>query len=161
MARPVASDYFQNYAFHVVDPSGELLPAEATMAGFSSVTVPEFTKDAQEYREGIYHRTRKYPGFITVGDVTLSRGVAKRDSYFADMIFREGDREYRSDLTILHYHRTDDLQGGQGQASREYHLLEAFCTRFKPAGDLDATASDISVQEVDLAVEDMEIVRND
>jgi hypothetical protein len=86
----------------------------------------------------------------------------------------EGSGEYRNDLQIKHFHREDALtreDPGAGGASagsnltqinldypsRIYHVQQAFPTRHKVAGDLDATGSEISIMELDLAYEYFEI----
>ena len=89
MARAQNTDYMQNFRFHVRtyetkmevdpilfegDPGGE--------AGFQSVTLPELSNEATEYREGTSTYTKKYPGPPTVSDITLMRGIAQRDSAF-------------------------------------------------------------------------------
>jgi hypothetical protein len=87
---------------------------------------------------------------------------------FYDWVFKtiEGTGQYRTDIIIRHFHR-DALPGANpannpnstvidrtgGSPARLYHVMEAFPIRCKIAGDLDATASDISVAEVDIAYE--------
>jgi len=145
-------------------------PAEgpdAIGAGFSNVTTPEVTMEAVEYREGNYVYTRKYPGIATMNDITMSRGVTVKDSTFWAWAKRtaEGGGNYRSDLTIHHYHRANTLLGeGSSKnftqwstetsaAARRYVVFEAFPIRHKVAGDLDATASEISIMELDVGFE--------
>ncbi len=178
MARAQASDYLHNMRFQVEtsaptgshgDITSQVGAGNGPEAGFSACTTPEATVEAVEYKEGQFLYTRKYPGNVTFGDVTLSRGVAIIDGGFwlwiATVIM--GTSEYRMDVTIKHYHRTTVLPGitnppseflldsGPNAAapSRQYRLYNAFPGRHKFASDLDATDSAVSIMELDLAYE--------
>jgi phage tail-like protein len=141
-------------------------------AGFSSVTTPEVSLEAVEYKEGNFIYTRKYPGTPTVSDITMSRGVARQDTSFWSWMQAAveggpiaGTGTYREDIAIKHYHRDLFLAGGPDlqivdlstsgtiTPARTYHCHEAFPIRHKTAADLDATASEISVMELDVALE--------
>ena len=172
--RPSRTDLMQNFRYHVVADDGSsvdpLQPVYTTdrdgfegggQAGFQSVTLPELSVEASEYREGLMKWTQKYPGVPTVSDVTLMRGISKRDTVFFDMVMNalEG-KEYRADIIIYHYHRTEMDLANAGEVSdsiRRIECGESFATRAKPAGDLDATAGDISMAEVDLAIENFDV----
>jgi phage tail-like protein len=180
MARPKSTDFLHNFRFHVLvqgfgvggDPqlkTGGIKPD----AGFNSVSTPEASHDAVEYREGHYIYTKKYVGMPTVSDVSLSRGVALADGTFwtwmKDII--EGNGEYRATVSIFHFHRdskpaTSTTQpnteqsiahGDDDKGVIEYICHEAFPIRHKVSSDLDATASEVSIQELDLAVEYFEV----
>jgi phage tail-like protein len=153
-------------------------------AGFSACTTPEVSAEAVEYREGIFVYARKFPGNPTTSDVTLSRGVARNDSTFWDWmrIVVEGTGlpgDYRADVTIKHFHRAEALQKGVAGAAgnpqdatagqtntnidtdtpaRQYILYQAFPIRHKVAADLDATASEISIMELDVAYEYFDVI---
>lgn len=153
MARAERTDFYQNFRFWVSDPGGFLSPA----AGFQAVSTPEYTLDPVEYREGTYTFTRKQPGYFTTNEITLSRGVARRDSDFYAWVQTAGTGgEYRSDIEIWHFHRADP-QGVNGTPSRTYRLLECFPTRCKIAADLDSQSSDISLEELDLQFESFDV----
>jgi len=165
--------------FHVqvidgTSPSGERLgPPEA---GFSMCSVPEATVEAVEYKEGTYIYTRKQPGNTTFSDISMSRGVAITDTAFWMWIKTviEGSGEYREDIRIKHYHREEALvgsgdvgknltaipTGGETKAARVYEVFNAFPARHKVAGDLDATASEISIMELDLSYEYFNLIIN-
>lgn len=145
-----------------------------SQAGFSNCSTPEVTVEAVEYKEGTMIYTRKFPGNPSMSDITLSRGVARGDSSFWDWlrIIIEGSGEYRADVMIKHFHRentlTRPLPPNQGDENlteipinalpaRTYHVKEAFPIRHKVAGDLDATASEISIMEIDLSYEHFEV----
>ena len=178
MARSVATDFLHSMRFQVVTTDGarpSLTPAGRPDAGFTQVTTPEATAEAVEYKEGTMIYVRKYPGSPTIADISMMRGVARRDSSFWDWmrVVLEGSGEYRQDLDIKHFHREDALTrddgGGAAGAganltqinsenpARIYHVREGFITRHKSAGDLDATASEISIMEMDVAYEHFEI----
>ena len=177
MARAVDTDFLQSMRFHVVVVPGTSPHAQSTInlesqadasAGFSAVTTPELSSEAVEYREGLYVYTRKFPGVPTESDITMSRGVARLDTSFFDWIkvVVEGDAsnpDYRIDFDIKQYDRETSLQGtdtlnAAAGPVRVYKVKEAFCIRCKPAGDLDATASDVSIQELDCAYEQFDVV---
>ena len=173
MARASATDYLHSMRFFArTTGHGGYNPfANPAEAGFSTCTTPEASMDAVEYREGHFIYTRKQPGLPTMADITLTRGVVLVDTAFYDWVFQtiEGGPEYRVDLTIEHFHR-DAMPGFQlGQNAnqsgikpgttpqRKYVVAEAFPIRCKIAGDLDATASDISVSEIDVSYESFSI----
>lgn len=177
MARPVAEDFLHSMRFHVeiIDgsrPDAGFGPPEA---GFSMCGVPEATVEAVEYKEGTYVYTRKQPGNTTFADISLSRGVAITDSAFWKWIkiVIEGAGEYRQDVRIKHYHREEALPGTGNDfstnltaiptsvaAARTYEIFNSFPVRHKVAGDLDATASEISIMELDLSFEYFNLIIN-
>lgn len=187
MPRPIATDFLHSMRFQVsaqkADNTQLLKPSLVTgdgrtEAGFSACTTPEVSSEAVEYREGTFIYSRKYPGSPTTSDITLSRGVAKLDSTFWDWMRQvvEGlalPGEYRADVTIKHFHRAEALQKGLPATSpigstntnidtdnpaRSYIVYQAFPIRHKVAADLDATASEISIMELDIAYEYFEII---
>ena len=111
--------------------------------------------------------TQKFPGLPTMSDLTLSKGVVLQRNQFYDWMFStiEGAAGYRAAVIIAHFHRAA-LPGfggiGANNATtipdgkvpyRQYTCTEAFPIRCKVAADLDATASDVSVSELDIAYE--------
>ncbi len=166
MTRAQASDPLHGYRFHVRADVQSFLrtntdDAIGGEAGFQSVTVPEISMEAVEYREGTYTYTRKYPGIPTVSDVTLMRGVTKTDTAFWRWALAsiEG-QEYRSDLTIYHFHRDAKQHLGIGDLTkaRQYVCRECLPIRVKPASDLEAMASEVSLAEMDIAIEYFEVI---
>lgn len=178
MARAQATDFLHSMRFHVdaigVGGVQRLVVPGRPQAGFSQVTTPEATIEAVEYKEGNTIYTKKYPGNPTMSDITLSRGVTRGDSSFWSWvrIVLEGSGDYRADLEIKHFHRdvalvrTQPADGSQPNMTefpagalpgRIYHVREAFPIRQKVAADLDATASEISIMEMDLSYEHFEV----
>lgn len=183
MARTNAQDFLQNFRFHVemlnTNAENEInyftLDAETASrvgnrAGFQSCTLPEVSAEATEYREGTFKYTRKFSGVATVTDVSLMRGLALNDSaLFSWMMDAIGGGEHRRDLTIKQYSRgaafqadddgtsvpndTDFVGTAGATDARTYKLYECIPIRCKPGADLDATSSEVSIQELDVALE--------
>lgn len=182
-SRPKVFDYLHNFRFHVIvtgfglgsDPKlGTNGTNDVVTAGFNTCSTPEATQEAVEYREGHYIYTRKYSGMPTISDISLSRGVALNDGTFWQWMKSviEGSEEYRADLRILHFHRdskplTSSTPGQPNTEQKatvagsiEYKCQQAFPIRHKVSSDLDATGSEVSIQELDLAIEHFDIIQN-
>lgn len=174
MARAKSLDFLHNFRFHVVvtgfgplaNPVLGTLNGTKVTAGFNSCTAPELSEEAVEYREGHYIYTKKYVGLPTISDLSLGRGVALTDGTFwawiKDVV--EGNAEYRANLSIYHFHRDAKQQSTSGTTTEmdvdtnaggfvRYDCNEAFPIRHKVSGDFDATSSEVSIQELDLAIE--------
>lgn len=153
MPRAQSTDYYHASKFHVVDSENFLNP----LAGFNTCTMPEQTMEVAEYKEGIFTYTRKQVGNPSFSDVTMTRGITKGDSVFYDYIrgAAEGN-PYRTDFQVYHFHR-DDVQGlleyTNAAPSRIIRCFNALPIRVKFGSDMDATTSDISIQEIDFAIE--------
>lgn len=182
MARAKAQDFLHNFRFYgVVQGFGEAgvtaqlgTDTAGPSAGFNSVSTPEASHDAVEYREGHYIYTQKFVGIPTISDISLTRGVALQDGTFWKWMREviEAGTEYRADLSIYHLHRDSKSQtlstlnetmqkltlGPSDKGFIEYQCKEAFPIRHKVSGDLDATASEVSIQELDLAIEYFNVV---
>lgn len=168
MAKGIAQDYFQNKKFlaRVVGTAAgattfELAPPEA---GFNSVTTPEISVDAVEYKEGIWKYTQKFLGNPTFSDITFSRGIVLGDTRFYDWIQAaiSGGQSYMQDIAIDHYHVAQKEWGLEnatnfGVGARRYIIYNAKPIRVKIAADLDATAGDISLQEMDVSYDYFEL----
>jgi len=151
MARAVETDPYHKFRFHVVDPAGGNLDP---VAGFMTVTMPNVTIEAPIYREGTFTWSQKFPGVPTVGEIVMTKGIFKRESDFYNWILKciNGGEDYRADLVVYQYHISDEF-GINGTPSRATRLLETFATVVKPTDDFDATVSEIGVQSLTLAVE--------
>ena len=155
MARSVETDPFHDFRFHLVDPAGGNLDP---VAGFTNVTMPNLAVEEAPYREGTFRFTQKYPGVPTVGDITLSKGVFKRDSDFFGWVDKvvTGGEEYRTELVLQEYHITDEF-GINGSPSRVTRLLECWGKDAKPTADKAADSSNISIQTHTISVEEFKI----
>jgi len=176
MTRAANNDFLQGFRYHVVaatagdasiDPLQQGVDRDdhqgGGQAGFQSVTAPELTVEAVEYREGTFKWTEKYPGPPTVSDCTLIRGVTKSDTAFFDWVKGsiEG-QEYRAEVTIYHYQRTEMSKANGGVDSTGDDFRTIVChncvpTRAKPGGDLDSMSGEVSMAEVDFAMESFDI----
>jgi len=174
--RPLTDDFLHSMRFHVrVDDGSGADPLQygTVQAGFSNVTTPEVTVEAAEYKEGLDVYTQKYPGNPSMSDITLSRGVTFSDTSFYDWIRTvvEGRGGYRATVTIEHFHRIGFLNRNEGDPTpfsrlnlesnspaAKYVLYNAFPIRDKVAADLDATSSEVSIQEMDVAYEYFDLI---
>lgn len=159
MARALNTDFYQAYRYAVAvgDPASSYIEANA---GFNNITIPELSIEASEYREGTYVFTRKQPGIPTVSDATFQKGVSNIAAggngkpFFSWILAAINGAEYRSEISIFHLHRGESVEGD----SRQIILNECFPIRVKPDGDLDATSGEISIQEMDVAAESIDVV---
>lgn len=170
--RSASNDFLQGFRYHVIADNGSgqdpLQPrtsrkdhGESAHAGFQSVTSPEISVEAVEYREGISKFAEKYPGPPVVTQMTLIRGITKADTAFYDMVMASIEGlEYRCDVTIYHYQRTeheDAVKGEPLDSARRIECINCFASRAKPSGDLDSMAGDVSLSEVDLELESFKL----
>ncbi|RMG93725.1 MAG: phage tail protein, partial [Chloroflexi bacterium] len=148
MARAVETDPYHKFRFHLVDPAGGNLDP---VAGFISVTMPDVSIDAVPYREGLTRWTQKYPGIPTVSDITLTKGIFKRDSDFYVWILKciNGGEDYRTELLLNEFHISDEW-GINGSPSRVTRLREVFPTSVKPTDDKESSTPDIAIQTMTL-----------
>jgi len=155
MARSQADDLLQSFRFQVVDSAAA--PFLDVTAGFNNVTTPEVSVEVAEYREGNRKYTLKQPGVPTIEACTMQRGIAKTESNFGDWMLDKllGGGGYRTDLTIKIYDQVDTGENVDDVAKRELTAKEAFPSRVKLIGDLDATSSDINIQEIECACEEV------
>lgn len=177
-ARPITSDYLQNFAFQVettVGPFGSRLQEEGRpQSGFSNCTAPEVTLDVVEYKEGVQVWKEKYPGIPSTNEITLSKGVARVAGAFWQWMSQllAGNGDYRATVRIKQFHRADGYKppvaGGYNETSleteinvdgpaRTYVLFNAFPSRHKLTGDLDAQSSEVSIEEIALQYEQVAI----
>jgi len=168
MSRAISTDFFQNFRYHarIIPGDGYATTGDAfkVQAGFNTLTVPELTMDAVEYREGTTIFTKKFSGIPTFSEVTMTRGVTAADSDF----WRWGQNaakggEYRADLQILHFSREEASAGNlvaASNAAREYICRECVPIRVKLSADMDATSGDVSIAEFGLAVESVQLFVN-
>lgn len=162
MARAQATDFYHAFKFQVKVVTGGITGGSEIQGGFATATSPEMSLETTEYKEGIFLFRRKFPGDATFSNLTLTKGVAKKGTAFYDWInaCARGE-EYRVDLQFLHFHR-DDVVGlsdfTQATAKRIINCYECFPNRVKVGKDYDAQASDISIEEMDLAIERFELV---
>lgn len=125
--------------------------------GFEKVSGLGGEIDVIERRTGSEpDRNRKLPGLVKINDVTLSHGVTKDNSLFEwwEMVKNlamelEANAGMRKDLTI-------EEVGAGGAAVKVWRLFQCWPTSYK-GGDFDAQASEVLVEELVLAVEDIQL----
>lgn len=156
MARSVETDPYHDFRFHIVDPAGGNLDP---VAGFTSVTMPTIEVEEAPYREGTYKFTQKYPGVPTVSNVTMEKGIFKRDSDFYNWVLKviNGGQEYRTELVVQQYHITDEF-GISGSPSRITRLREVWGRSARPNADTyNSTSSAIALQNLEVSVEEFDV----
>ncbi len=172
--RPAKTDMMQGFRYHVTSanasgvdlfqstPASDRDNYEAkAVAGFNQVTMPELSVEVAEYREGNSIWAMKFPGPPTVSELSLMRGITKRDTAFHQMVMASvNGQEYRCDVTIWHYQRTEMADAVAGTTDKSKHRRiecgECFATTAK-VGDFDATASEVSIAETTIAIEKFDI----
>ena len=119
-----------------------------------SVTMPDVQLAEAVYREGVFVWSQKYPGIPIVSDITLTKGIFRRNSDFYKWVKKciTGGEDYRADLVMNQYHISDEW-GINGTPSRVTRLLECFAKGTKATDDGTATDSEIAVQTLTLSCE--------
>jgi phage tail-like protein len=162
-ARTVAQDELQSFRFRVFEGSGEIpniFASEDPIAGFKSVTTPEVTIEASEHRTGSEKFTKKFPGPPTYGEGSLTRGILRGETTIYDWVLKYlNGAPFRTTLEIKLYDQTSWGEGpGKETEIFTQTWKQCFPTSAKVLGDLDSTASDVNVQEITVAVEELEII---
>lgn len=154
MARAQADDLLQSFRFRVFAADDGFLDPNA---GFNNVTTPELSTEVAEYREGNRKYTLKQPGVPSVENVTMQRGLARTESTFANWFLARlfGGAPYRTELLINVYDQLATGEAVDDTPSRQIVCKEAFPNRWKPIGDLDATSSDININELECVCEEI------
>lgn len=159
MARLNTSDFLQNFRFFAVErqpPPDRVGRFLEVAAAFATISTPEVSTEAVEYRDGMSVLTKKQPTWPTFTDILFTRGVVRGDSEFFNwMDAAVGGVPYRADLEIHHFHRVGWFIN---QPARKYVLLESMPTRVKVSADLDALSGDISIAELDVAYEGLDLI---
>jgi len=156
MPRSVQEDYLQNFRFRVFEVAGgaDVFKNEEPVAGFNNITMPGVTLEVGEHRTGKDQWTKKQPGVPTVEDCTMTRGVLLGDTTFYDWMKKYFERKpFRTDLQVRQYNQEGNGFDPNDKFAREMTLRNCFPTSIKLMGDLDATASDVNIQEITCSVE--------
>ena len=153
-------------------PTG-LCPTGGPKRAFRRWELPKPPWRSPSTRKGRDIYTQKFPGNPSFNDITFNRGVARNDSAFWDWLRAviEGSGTYRATVTVTQYHRQEALTrafpvpGFEENVTRIpadaegllIYLYNAFPIRHKVSSDLDATSSDVSIMELDIAYEYYEV----
>lgn len=125
-------------------------------AGFMEANGLEIQTESIEYREGGDNATvRKSPGLTSFAPIVLRRGQFVASSKGGDDDFVEWAQEvfdtaafavpndFRRTIDIVQFHRN-------GDEARRWRVFECWPGRFKPGADLNATANEDSIEELEI-----------
>lgn len=163
MAFEAKSDLYQVMRFEV----RMLTQVSPFPAGyFQSCTTPEYSVEAQDFRDGLKIFPIKQPGLVTTNDLTLVRGIVLGETgLWSWMEALLTNRSYKADLRISHYHRTafqkdkvtEILDYTKSQKEllprRDYIIYAAMPIRLKVSSDLSAISGEFAVEELAISYE--------
>lgn len=128
-------------------------------AGFSEATGLEMDVEVVEYREGGDNATaQKSPGLASFANVILKRGQLVSNTSGGDDDMENWAREvhetnvyavpleFRRTVDIVQFHRN-------GSEAVRWRLFEAWLKRSKPISDLNGTANENSLEEIEVVHE--------
>lgn len=118
------------------------------IAGFSEATLPEMSIASTTYREGTDAGTRKLSGQMTIGTLSLQRGITdSMDLYnwFSQVAQLGADLGGRKNVSVI---LVDE--GGNDQV--RWNMSNAWPSRYSSAG-FSASSSDAMIETLDLEVE--------
>lgn len=177
MARGTTKDFLQGHRFFarcnsesgldLLQPDVADADPRGGWAGFNSITLPDVSVEAVEYRDGVSHFTAKQAGYPQIGDLTMQRGVIRQDTSFYDWIIRAyRGNAYRADITVLVF--PAEALIGREFAGRNSLFDESLAVKFLlkecfptnvGAWNLDATGADIIMGEGTFACEHFRLIR--
>lgn len=120
--------------------------------GFTEVSGMNIETQVIEYREGNAqeYNVTKQPGIPKWGDITLKRGIVKKDNEFVDWITTiQLNKVERRDLTI-------SLLDENHQAIVIWRIKNAFPTKVE-GPSLKSTGNEIAIEGITLAHEGMTV----
>jgi phage tail-like protein len=122
-----------------------------TRAGFRSCSGLDSTTNASSYREGTDRTlgSRKIPGLLSHGDVTLSRGVTADDKLWKwrEKVMTGQVERHNISITLL-----NDV----GDAKITWNLYECWPTQWT-GPSFDATSDEVAVEQLVLTYERIEV----
>lgn len=139
-------DPYKNFAF-VVELDG------IDVAGFSKMGGHKQTTEVISYREGGDNSSpRKLTGQTTFDNITLERGTTANIGFYtwASLVFNPLADIIPENL-VKHF-LTVKLRDKTGKTVKEWQILNAWPTEFS-AGDMDASASGVLVENLTIAHE--------
>lgn len=176
MARSRIFDLLQAYPFWLldIDPSPRIpfVVLGGPAFGFSSISMPEISVETEEINQLNSMWKRHVVTGASVGNLTLQRGVRFYDSSFYTWTMRTiyGEDVSSRNLLLIHHmgltigespvgvanFPTSDLVEILRIPGKAWLLHECIPVRYKAGSDLDATSSEVSIQELDIAVSSIE-----
>jgi len=172
VAREPINDFLQAGRFHVLDVSFSFPPVLLPVFGFRGCTLPELSINIREIVEGNYEYPRKVVSGASVGNITLQQGVSLFNSDFWDWARKAvvGNKQPKN-LVIIQFTRmgtNDNLLEGIGNQlppgiefasripGRAWVCKNCRPARYKPGTDFDGMSQEVSIAELDIAVEEFE-----
>lgn len=166
MARERWTDELQSYAFTLFEISissrAPFFTLGGPVYGFSSVTMPEVSLEAQTIVDMSDPYPTHYFNNASVAPLTLTRGAMAYDSTFWQWVSRSirgWDRVERN-FILLQFAGMAIGKGGAAPGPEIMEIVRGFgkgwllheCIpiRYKAGGDLDAKTSDVSLMEIDI-----------
>ena len=115
--------------------------------GFSEVTGFDATFDVVEYREGNYKENtpRKLPGLMKYGNVVLKWGTSSNMVLYNWLQDIYGGKVEQKTVTI-------SVQNNEGDPAPSWQLVNAWPVKYT-SPDLNATASEVAFESIELAHE--------
>lgn len=116
--------------------------------GFTEVTGLEIGTEVIEYRTGDspVAAKRKFPGMLTYGNITLSRGVLARDSdFYRWFSTHQFNATERRDLTI-------SLLNEAREPVMVWRAANCFVVKYTPS-ELKSDANEVAIEKIEIAPE--------
>jgi len=166
MARTTDTDPLSNFNFYLIDvPIAGVIPvafpfkigqnaSQGQLLSFKSITIPTMELQIKEIQEGNWPFKHNVPlGFVNTGQVTIASAVTSLSMdfflWFHQAVY--GKFGPRRNFTIAHTRQDQTIP-------RRIILLEGCIpVSWKPSSDFDATSSDISIEELTMAVNRVEV----
>lgn len=171
MARDRLQEFFQTGTFHLFDVSFSLPIVLLPVFGFSKIQAPGLKLDVHSIKEGNYEYPRKIIKGATVDPIVLEQGISIFNSDFGDWCAKAvKGRIDPKNLLLVHFTRIgigdgDEFAIGNGAFSfefvkrvpgRAWLLKNCIPSHWKVASDFDGLTQDISVQSLELEMEEFE-----
>lgn len=166
MARAIDTDPLKAFSYYMLDvPLPTLIPVafpfklgitatENRLLSFQTITIPTVEHEVKEIQEGNWpFKHHVLSGRVNSGNVSIRAAVTPLSMDFY-LWFHQGvwgKAGPRRNFSIIHTRGADD------QIPRRSMILHSCVPiSWKPSGDFDASSSDISIEELTMAVERIE-----
>jgi phage tail-like protein len=129
------------------------------LVGFQTLTMPEVSVEMRDVIEGNWPHPRRVPlTRMTTGDVTLAQAVFPNSSDFYVWIFQclYGRGAPKRSFGIDHLARSRGSVNAW-EARRSIRLINCLPVSWKPGSDFDATAAEVSLEELTMNVERIDL----
>lgn len=123
--------------------------SQSQLLSFRSISIPQMEHQVKEIQEGNWpYKHNVLTGFVNTGNVTIGSAVTplSLDFYLWFQQGVYGTVGPRRNFTVVHTRGPNELP------RRIINLSGCLPVAWKPSGDFDASSSDISIEELTLAV---------